>query len=173
VGKSMDKPKTYKILAIDPGYDRVGIAILKKNGKIEELIFSECHETNRKLSHDKRLSSISSEVKKCIGTFRPSVLAIEKLFFNKNRKSALLVAEARGVILSEAASLGLEIYEYSPQEIKIAVTGYGNSDKKQVTDMVKRLTHPSKAIRYDDEYDAIATGLAYFAINGKGLAKCL
>jgi crossover junction endodeoxyribonuclease RuvC len=165
LSKKLNTNISYRILAIDPGYNRIGLAVFEKNDKAENLIFSECHETDRKSPHEKRLDSIATEIKKCIELYKPKVLATEKLFFSVNKKTALLVAEARGVILSIAAENNLAVFEYSPQAIKIAVTGYGASDKQQVIDMVKRLTKTTKKIRHDDEYDAIAIGLTYLATN--------
>jgi crossover junction endodeoxyribonuclease RuvC len=153
-----------KIIAIDPGYERLGIAILEKEkpGK-EQLIFSECFFTESKLPHSTRLANIGVELDRVIDEFKPEALAIETLFFSKNTKTALKVAEARGVMLHAAARKGLIVKEFSPMEIKIAVTGYGKSDKTQVTAMVGRLITISKKIKYDDEYDAIACGLTFFA----------
>ena len=92
-------------------------------------------------------------------------MAIETLFFKNNQKTAMRVSEARGVMLYVASVLGLEVKEFSPMAIKIAVTGYGNSDKGQVVFMVQKLIKTNKEIKYDDEYDAIAVGLTYFASN--------
>ncbi len=154
-----------KILAIDPGYERLGVAILEKipNNK-EVLVFSDCFKTSSKLSHDERLKNIGAEIERLIQEYQPEVLAIETLFFQTNTKTALKVAEARGVILYEAAKIGLKIREFNPLEIKVAVTGYGKSDKNQVTTMVKRLIKINKEPKHDDEYDAIAVGLTCLAI---------
>jgi crossover junction endodeoxyribonuclease RuvC len=148
-------------LAIDPGFDRIGVAILTKEKSKEKLLFSKCILTNKKESQAKRLKQIGLEIKKIIKKWNPESLAIEKLFFNQNTSTALRVAEARGVIFYEAVCAGLEIFEYSPQEIKIAVTGYGKATKKQVETMTLRLltlkTHP----KYDDEIDAQAIGITH------------
>lgn len=158
-----------RIIAIDPGYERLGIAIIEREAKQKEkLVFSECFFTDKKLPHPERLAAIGIELDKLIDEYKPSALAIETLFFSKNTKTALKVAEARGVILHAAARKNLEIMEFSPMAIKIAVTGYGKSDKNQVTEMVKRLIVISKPIKYDDEYDAIATGLTFFATHRAG-----
>jgi crossover junction endodeoxyribonuclease RuvC len=156
-----------RIISIDPGYERMGVAIIDKDqGGKEILVFSECFQTSTKISHDKRLLLIGSELEKVIKEFQPSALAIENLFFKTNAKTAMHVAEARGVMLYEASKNGLEIKEFTPMEIKVAVTGYGKSEKTQVTEMVKRLIKIDKVIKYDDEFDAIAAGLTYFAIVG-------
>lgn len=153
-----------KIIAIDPGYERVGIAILEKvSGGKEAIIFSECFKTSAKESPETRLKLIGEEVSKLIKKYEPKALAIETLFFKNNAKTAMKVSEARGVMLYEAAKNGLMVSEFTPLEIKVAVTGYGKSEKEQVTAMVKKLIRIEKELRYDDEYDAIAVGLTYFA----------
>jgi crossover junction endodeoxyribonuclease RuvC len=152
-----------KVIAIDPGYERMGVAIIEKNSNKEELVFSECFKTSAKISHDERLKLIGQEIEKLIKKFKPEAMAIETLFFKNNQKTGMHVSEARGVMLYAASVARLKVEEFSPMAIKIAVTGYGSSEKSQVTFMVKRLIKISKEIKYDDEYDAIAVGLTYFA----------
>jgi crossover junction endodeoxyribonuclease RuvC len=152
-----------KIIAIDPGYERVGIAILEKETRKENLLFSECFKTSTTEKHEDRLRLIGEEVEKIIKKYKPEAMGIETLFFKTNAKTAMKVSEARGVIMYEAAKNRLDILEFSPLQIKVAVTGYGKSDKDQVTEMVKRLIKISAPIKYDDEYDAIAVGLTFFA----------
>ena len=155
-----------KILAIDPGYERLGIAVLEKLPREKEiLLYSECFKTSAKIPHHQRLTLIGDKIKKTIEKFQPEALATEKLFFSKNQKTALLVAEARGVILYSANSLELSVFEYTPIAIKIAVTGYGKSEKRQVIEMVKKLIAVPKGKNSDDEFDAIAIGLTHFAIH--------
>jgi crossover junction endodeoxyribonuclease RuvC len=154
-----------KIIAIDPGYERLGIAILEKDFGKEKLIFSECFKTLATDKHEERLSQIGEEIEKIIGQYKPEAMSIETLFFKTNAKTAMKVSEARGVILYTAAQNALKIAEFTPLQIKVAVTGYGKSDKEQVVEMVKRLIKINKTIKHDDEYDAIACGLTYFACN--------
>lgn len=155
-----------KIISIDPGYERLGIAILEKEKKQKEiLVYSECFKTSAKIAHHKRLSLIGEKIKNIIKKYKPEALATEKLFFSGNQKTAMLVAEARGVILFTASSIGLDIYEYSPADVKIAVTGYGRSEKNQVISMVKKLICTPNGKNSDDEFDAIAIGLTHFAIH--------
>lgn len=158
--KSTPMPNSI-VLGIDPGFGRVGFAVLK-DGKI---LFSHCLETNPKLSHQNRLSEVGEMVREIIEKWRPTSLSIEKLFFNQNTNNALKISEARGVIVYEANRMGLDIYEYSPQEVKIAVTGYGKADKTQVENMVKKLVKiPKKSGKIlDDEIDAIALGITCLA----------
>jgi crossover junction endodeoxyribonuclease RuvC len=152
-----------KIISIDPGYERLGVAILEKTTGHETLIFSNCLKTSAKIPHEERLKIIGNEVGKLITEYKPKAMAIETLFFKTNAKTAMKVSEARGVMLYEAAKNGLEVKEFTPLQIKIAVTGYGKSEKEQVTSMVKKLIKIPKELKYDDEYDAIAVGLTYFA----------
>ena len=154
-----------RIIAVDPGYGRIGIAVLEKTATKESLIFSECHETSAKDAPSERLASLQSRLRELINTYKPDGLAIESLFFSKNQKTALAVAEGRGVIMSEAAAHHVPVFEYKPVEVKVAVTGYGASDKGQIKEMVKRILKVEKEIKRDDEYDAIAVGLTHLAIH--------
>jgi len=149
-----------KIIAFDPGYERLGVAIIEKNsfGK-DSVLYSECFKTNVKDEHSTRLGQIATKVQNLITEFSPTHMAIETLFFRKNIKTALKVSEARGVLLAVCAQNKIEIKEYSPQAIKIAVTGAGNSDKTQVTKMVGLITGIDLNKKIDDEIDAIAVGL--------------
>jgi len=152
-----------KVISIDPGYERMGVAIIEKTNGKENLVFSECFKTSPKIPHKERLKFIGQEIEKLIKEYKPEIMAIETLFFKNNQKTAMHVSEARGVMLYVGAVFGLEINEFSPMAIKIAVTGYGNSDKNQVVFMVQKLIKINKEIKYDDEYDAIAVGLTFFA----------
>lgn len=151
-----------RIIAIDPGYERLGIAVLNKTKK-EELLFSECFKTKASFNFFDRLTLIGQEVARVIEEFSPEALAIENLFLETNQKTAMRVAEARGAIIYQARVLGLEIYEYTPLQIKVATTGYGKATKGQVMAMVKKLISGAESIKQDDEMDAIAIGLTHFA----------
>ncbi len=152
-----------RILGIDPGIERVGIAVVERVGGKETYVYSECFKTSAKLPHAKRLTLIGQEMSRVIGEWQPAGMAIEKLFFQTNTTTAMGVAEARGVMLYEAAKAGLAIYEYTPLEIKVAVTGYGKSDKRAIMDMVPRLLKLPARKMIDDEVDAIAAALTSFA----------
>lgn len=169
-----------KIISIDPGYERLGVAVIECNenggrtspGK-EKLLFSDCITTDKKLPHAKRLQKIGEGVRELISQFAPQELAIEKLFFNQNTNTALAVSEAVGVVLYEAAQHNISAFSYTPGEIKMAMTGYGRGTKDQVTEMVKRLikiTKPTGHKTLDDEYDAIAVGLTHSACRGNILS---
>lgn len=153
-----------RILGIDPGYERLGIAVLEKNrGGKECVLFSECFKTSAKSDFSERLYSVGEEIKKIIIKYKPGILSIETLFLNTNHKTVMRVAEARGVAVYEAARAGLQIFEASPPQIKIATTGYGASDKMQVMKMIKMLVEVDKGKTSDDELDAIAIALTAFA----------
>ena len=148
-----------RILGIDPGYGRMGIAILEKKDGKEILLHSECFETSEKLPHPERLALISEKLKLVIEEWEPTILGLETLLFSKNVKTALKVAEARGVIISEAAQKRLRVQEFNPNSIKLAVTGYGKADKKQMIQMVSMIFNIKGKNKLDDEYDAIAVAL--------------
>jgi crossover junction endodeoxyribonuclease RuvC len=154
-----------RILGIDPGFERLGIAVLEKSktDRKEVVLFSECFKTSAKLEFGERLALLGSEIKKVIKEYRPEVLAIETLFMTNNQKTVMHVAEARGVVLYEAACAGIKIFEATPPQIKMATTGSGSADKAQIIKMVKLLVKIDAAKKSDDELDAIAIALTAFA----------
>lgn len=157
-------PMHSRIFGVDPGYGRIGIAILETIGINHKLIHSECFETTSKLPHSTRLRLLGEKIEEVIKEYAPNQIAIETLLWSKNKKTALQVAEARGVILFVATKNDLRIREFNPNQIKLAVTGYGKSDKRQITAMIEKLIKIPPKKRHDDEYDAIATALTCAAI---------
>lgn len=155
-----------RVLAIDPGYDRVGVALLEYQPQ-ETVLYSTCIETNRHATIADRLLTIGTTLEHILLTYHPDTLAIETLFYNKNVKTALGVAQARGVILYLGSLQRCTVYEFSPQQIKVAITGNGASDKSAVTTMVKRLVRNVPEYGHDDEYDAIAVGVTCLAHYGR------
>lgn len=156
-----------RILGIDPGYDRVGIAIIE-NGL---LLHSECFSTSPKDNFHKRLKEIGNRINSIIKEFSPDKLALESLFITKNQKTAMKVAEARGVISYEACLKDIPIYEYSPPQIKVAITGHGSSDKNQIIKMIPLLIKIKVKKALDDEYDAIAVALTCQAHTSSNISK--
>lgn len=153
------------ILGIDPGYDRLGIAILEKPVKGKEvLLYSDCLQTSSKDSIYRRFKAIGSEVSRIIDEYKPDSMALETLFFSKNQTTAMRVSEARGIIIYEAARRDIPVFEYGPMQIKAAVTGDGSSDKERMIKMVGLLVKLPSKKTVDDEYDAIAVALAHAAI---------
>lgn len=152
-----------KVIGIDPGYDRLGIAVMEKDSGKEILLYSTCIETDKEQSLAERITAAGEQFAGLLTEYTPDGVALETLFFNKNVKTAVAVAQMRGVLLFLSKQANCALYEYGPQEIKVAVTGYGKSDKSAVIDMVKKLvpTAPDKAL--DDEYDAIAVAVTCLA----------
>jgi len=157
------KGKMGSVLAFDPGYERLGAAVVGYNNERETLIHSECITTSASLLYHERLAKIGAAVESLVDKYKPTMIAIETLYFSTNQKTAMQVAGVRGVLLYIGARHNLRVFQYTPLEIKIAVTGYGKSTKKDVTAMVHRLVSIKKEIAYDDEYDAIAIGLTCLA----------
>lgn len=151
-----------KILAIDPGYDRLGVAVVEGNPSKPTLLYSDCV-IPEKGAQENRLAHIAREIERLASFHCPDAIALEKLFFGANKRTALKVGEARGAILAIAGERKLKVIECSPQEVKLAVTGAGNADKKAVTRMVPLLVSLPTKKRLDDEFDAIALGIAALA----------
>ena len=104
-----------------------------------------------------------SELERVINVHKPETLALESLFFANNQKTAIAVGQARGVILAAAGKNDLPVFEYTPLQVKVAVTGYGRAKKEEVEKMVVKITGYNKSIKEDDEYDAIAIGITHLA----------
>lgn len=151
-----------KVLAIDPGFGRCGVAVLTKDSGKERVLYSDCIETSPKLSFPERLAEVVNACERIITDAAPAHMAIEKLFFSNNQKTAMQVAEVRGALISLAVQRGLGVSEYSPVQVKAAL-GYGKADKKQVAKMLHMLVKIDKQIKNDDEYDAIAIGVTHLA----------
>ncbi len=153
-----------KVLAIDPGYGRCGVAVVEKNGGGKEiLLYSDCIETSAKTEFPERLSAIAGECAKLIKQYTPDCVAMEKLYFQTNQKTAMRVAEVRGALIQTAQGAGIEVFEYTPGEVKSAAAGNGSADKKAVARMLHVLVKIDKEIRRDDEYDAIAIAVTHLS----------
>ncbi|MCI5108662.1 MAG: crossover junction endodeoxyribonuclease RuvC [Candidatus Pacebacteria bacterium] len=147
-----------RILAVDPGYERLGIAVLEN----DKLLFSECFKTKKEDLHHERIKQVGERIQEVIDKYNPEIFAIEELFWGTNQKTALLVAETRGVLLFVASRNKLTVREFKPVEVKIAITGYGRSTKNQIMSMVPKIIKIEKDIKSDDEFDAIAVGITCF-----------
>lgn len=161
---------TVRIIGIDPGFDRLGVCIVDKEGTKETLIFSTCITTSRKDSFEKRLHTIADSLESVLQKYSPLELAIETLFFTNNQKTIITVAEVRGICIYLAYRYGAELFEYSPPQIKLAITGYGKATKEDIAIMVpKILKKPLPIHTIDDEIDAIAIALTHSANRGNRL----
>lgn len=147
------------VLAVDPGYERLGLAIVRRAGAKEHLVFSTCARTSKELSLPERIGLLAKEVEALIQEHCPDALAMERVYFSKSRSTALGVAEVRGMLETIAAQQKLPVFQYSPQEIKLAITGYGASDKKAIASMLPAIIALPPGKRLDDELDAIAVGV--------------
>ena len=153
-----------KVLAIDPGYGRCGVAVLERNGSEKEtLLYSACIETPKDTEFTARLGTVANECARLAKKYKPDAVALEKLYFSTNQKTAMRVAEVRGALIQAATSLGIPVFEYTPREIKSAAGGHGAAAKEQVAKMLHALVKIEKEIKHDDEYDAIAVGVTHLA----------
>ncbi|MEN9337943.1 MAG: crossover junction endodeoxyribonuclease RuvC, crossover junction endodeoxyribonuclease RuvC [Candidatus Parcubacteria bacterium] len=153
-----------RIIGVDPGFDRLGIAVIEKTGNKEVLLFSACITTSKQDTFVERLTHVASSFIDVLQTYSPHELALEKLFFAKNQTTAINVAEVRGVLLYLAHTHHLLIAEYSPPEIKVAVTGYGKATKQDIAMMVPKILSVNMGDKkMDDELDAIAIALTHSA----------
>lgn len=144
-----------KILGIDPGFGRMGCAVLEK----DKIIYSTCLISDKKLPYEKRLFYLGEKIKKIINKYKPDVIAVEKVFFFKNQKTALQISEVRGMIFYLAASKKIPIKEFTPLQVKISLTGYGRAEKQQVQKMVQAILKTKEMPKQDDEIDAMAIAL--------------
>lgn len=149
-----------RTLGIDPGSLITGFGVLEKNGARIRHIHSGFVRLTPSPSLALRLNRLHQTLQTVIKEYRPADLAVEKVFFAKNVQSALTLGHVRGVVLLTAVESGLEVFEYSPLEIKQAVTGYGRADKKQVQEMVKILLGVS-SLQNQDVSDALAAGICH------------
>ncbi len=153
-----------KVLGIDPGYGRCGVAVMEKNGGAKEiLLYSACIETSAKDAFPERLAAVAGECARLMKEHAPDCVALERLYISKNQKTAMHVAEVRGALMGAASSAGIKIFEYTPSEVKSAAAGWGGADKKAVAQMLHSLIKIDKKILYDDEYDAIAVAVTHLA----------
>ena len=149
------------ILGIDPGFAIVGFGVIQaERGK---QVFQTCGAitTPAGTPLPARLLQIENDMAQLFDTFRPDAMAVEELFLTNDITTGIGVAQARGVILTAAERAGVPIYEYTPSEVKLAVTGYGKAEKRQVMDMVKRLLGLSSVPKPDDAADAVALALCH------------
>ncbi len=150
-----------RILGSDPGYATIGFGLVEAEGAKVHMVTYGAVTTPAGLPLSRRLYQIGCDMEELIGKLRPDAMAIEELFFNTNLTTGIAVAHGRGVILYAAEKCGVPLYEYTPGQVKLAVTGYGKAEKRQVMDMTKRLLHLSAVPRPDDAADALALALCH------------
>ena len=152
---------TIIVLGIDPGYALMGWGVVESTGGRLRLLGYGCVETKAGVPMQHRLRTLQLGVRNLVETYQPDEVAFEELFFAQNVTTALMVGAARGAAIIEAAAYTENLYEYTPMQIKQAVTGYGKADKKQVQQMVKMLLNLQEIPKPDDAADAIACAIAH------------
>lgn len=150
-----------KILGIDPGMAIVGYGLLEVNSNNIQLIASGSIQTDKKLDDSKRLLEIYNDLSQIVEKYSPDCASVEQLFFFKNQKTIIPVAEARGVILTVLEKYNIPTFSYTPMEVKQVLTGYGRADKKEVEQMVKLALEAKDLPKLDDTIDAIAIAICH------------
>jgi crossover junction endodeoxyribonuclease RuvC len=164
------------IIGIDPGTATTGFGILRKNGDNLRVVDYGCINTKPNFSDGERLKIINKEIDKLIKKYKPEIFAVENLYFFKNFKTAIPVSQAKGVILLAAAKRKIPVLEFTPLQMKMAITGYGKADKKQVQKMVRKLLDleekpKDKDKRKDDATDALGVALCCAILVNKNKTK--
>jgi len=150
-----------RILGIDPGYATIGFGVVEAERAEVKMLTYGAVTTPAGLPLSRRLYQIGTDMEELIGKVKPEVISIEELFFNTNITTGIAVAHARGVILYAAEKCGVPLFEYTPGQVKLAVTGYGKAEKRQVMDMTRRLLKLKAVPRPDDAADALALALCH------------
>ena len=148
-----------KVLGIDPGIERFGWALVEKTPAGLCYLASGVERTSPRDPHGERLLALLRFLEGYLKEAKPELVAMERVFFEKNAKTAIAVGEIRGVVLAVSAKFGLPLVEFSPPEVKLLVSGYGKADKRSVAEMVRRELKLDRAKRLDDETDALALAL--------------
>jgi crossover junction endodeoxyribonuclease RuvC len=149
------------VLGVDPGLANVGLAIVARRDRTTTLVWAEAIRTHADAEESGRLHLLAEAVTRAISEHRPDAVAIERIAWNRNQVSALQVARATGAIMVAAAQAGVGVQEYGPNEVKIAVTGAGNADKRQVRDALVRIHGLRQVPEQPDAADAVAVALTH------------
>lgn len=160
-----------RVLGIDPGYATIGYGIVEyDNFNFKTISYGAVTTPPDKLFAD-RLCDIFDDISTLVKKYNPDCLSIEKLYFNTNTTTAIDVAQARGVILLAAKKLGIDIFEYTPLQVKQSITGYGRAEKHQVMEMVKNLLQLKAVPKPDDTADALALAICHGHCSGSLYSK--
>ena len=150
-----------KILGIDPGMAIVGYGLIEVEGDNIQLLASGSIQTDKKLPDSKRLLEVYNDLSTIVQKYQPDCASVEELFFFKNQKTVIPVAEARGVILTVLEKFGIPTFGYTPMVVKQVLTGYGRADKKEVEQMVRIALKSENLPKLDDTVDAIAIAICH------------
>lgn len=159
------------ILGIDPGIATVGYGLIQYENGCFRTIATGAIETPAGIDVEDRIEMVYDDLCELIKMYSPTEMSIEELFFNTNQKTAIAVAEARGAILLAAKKNRLNIAEYTPIQVKLAVTGYGRAEKKQVQEMVKIILGLPKVPKPDDAADALALAICHAHCSGSRIQQ--
>ena len=150
-----------RILGIDPGIAIVGFGLIESDRSGQRMLQYGAITTSKELPLAERLVQIGEDMEQLIAQLKPDAIAVEELFFTNNITTGIAVAHGRGIILYAAKKSGIPLYEYTPMQVKMAVTGYGKAEKRQVMDMTKRLLNLKAVPKPDDAADALAIALCH------------
>lgn len=150
-----------KVISVDPGYERLGVAILEKSPQTNKdiVLYSTCLRTNKETPFSIRLLELGNAFSEIMFLYRPTHIALETLYLATNKTTAMGVSEVRGMLLFLAAQHGLSVVEFAPSQVKLAVAGYGKATKQDVEKMIRLLVKLPEKQLLDDELDAIAVGI--------------
>lgn len=162
-----------RILGIDPGYAIVGYGVLDFDNVRFRTVNYGAITTPADMPFDRRLVEISDDMNTLLEKFSPDCMSVEKLYFNTNTTTAIDVAQARGVILLAAAKKNIPVFEYTPLQVKVAVTGYGRAEKHQMQEMTKNILHLEAVPRPDDTADALAIAICHGHTGGSRLSEII
>ncbi len=151
------------MLGIDPGLSRCGYGVVEAHGVRSRAVSAGVIRTDPKTPLPQRLGELQQEIASLIEDYHPDVVAIERVLFQVNVQTAMMVGQASGVVMATAATAGCEVAEFSPNEVKLSIAGYGNATKDQVEHMVQRLLGIGQPLRPVDAADAVAIALCYLA----------
>jgi crossover junction endodeoxyribonuclease RuvC len=155
-----------RILGVDPGYAILGYGVVDYQANRYRLVDCGAITTDKGMAMPSRLKALYAELTAVITMFEPEAAAVEELFFNSNAKTAIKVGEARGAAILACANCGMDVYEYTPLQIKQALTGYGRATKEQVQEIVRSVLGLTKAPRPDDVADAVAAAICHANSSG-------
>lgn len=162
-----------RIIGIDPGYAIVGYGVLEFDNVRFKVVNYGAITTDPETPFEDRLLEIHTDMCSVLEMFKPDCMSIEKLYFNTNTTTGIDVAQARGVTLLAAAQRNIPIYEYTPLQVKVAVTGYGRAEKHQVQEMVKNILRLNAIPKPDDTADALAIAICHGHTGGSRLSEIM
>ena len=158
-----------RILGIDPGYAIVGYGVLDYDNVHFKVVNYGAITTDAQTPFDRRLAEIYEDMCSLLDLFKPDCMSVEKLYFNTNITTGIDVAQARGIIMLSAAQRHIPIYEYTPLQVKVAVTGYGRAEKHQMQEMTRNILGLKSVPKPDDTADALAIAICHGHTGGSRL----